>query len=65
MKIYNLTREGKKIVRIPSPSREVVLDHLYEFKTATRDELLAIDSDARNKLRTFISKGYVEEINGF
>ena len=65
MKIYKLTREGKRIAKIPSPNRDEVLDHLYEFKTATRDELLAIDGDARSKLARYVKNGYVEEINGF
>ena len=65
MKIYKLTKEGRRVVKVPSPDREVILDHLYEFKTATRDELLAIDGGASTKLSTFTRKGYVEELNGF
>lgn len=64
MKIYRLTKEGKRVARIPGSGRDVILDHIYEFKTATRDELEAIDKDARSKLRGYIHKGYVEELNG-
>ena len=62
MKIYRLTREGKRFARIPGPNRDVILDHLYEFKTATFDELLAIDRDARGKIRDYKRAGYIEEI---
>lgn len=62
-RIYRLTREGKKLVRVPGPEREPILDHLYEFRTASLDELLALDKEARDKLRLFISKGLVEEFN--
>lgn len=62
-RIYRLTREGKKLVRVPGPEREPILDHLYEFRTASFDELLALDKEARDKLRLFISKGLVEEFN--
>lgn len=65
MKIYRLTKEGKRVAKIPSPDREEILDHLYEFKTATRDELFAIDGGARGKLTTFVKKGYVEELTGY
>lgn len=64
MKIYKLTREGRRIAKIPGPNRDAVLDHIYEFKTATFDELLIVDKDARNKLREYKSKGYVEELDG-
>ena len=63
IRIYRLTREGKKLVRVPGPEREPILDHLYEFRTASFDELLALDKEARDKLRLFISKGLVEEFN--
>ena len=65
MKIYSLTGEGKKYVRIPQSSREEVLDYLYPDKTATLDELLMVDGDARSKLRKFGSRGrgYVEELS--
>ena len=62
-RIYRLTREGKKLVRVPGPEREPILDHLYEFRTASLDELLALDKEARDKLRLFIGKGIVEEFN--
>ena len=63
MKIYRLTREGKRFVRIPSADRVDLLDHIYEFKTATIDELIAIDKDARDILRKY--KSYVEVLDGF
>lgn len=62
MKIYRLTKEGKRLVKIPRPKRDDLLDHLYEFKTSTLDELIAIDKDARSKLSKYIKAGYVEEI---
>ena len=64
MKIYRLTKEGRRVTRVPGPGRSGILDHLYEFKTATRDELLAIDSNARGKLVEYVKKGYVEELDG-
>ncbi len=63
MKVYKLTKEGRKFVKIPTPKREEVLDHLYEFSTATSDELQAIDPEAKGKLYKFKKAGYVEEIN--
>jgi len=63
MRIYRLTKEGKRFVRIPRPDRDDVLDHLYEFKTATEDELVAIDSEAKSKLSRLAKAGYVEEIS--
>lgn len=64
MKVYRLTQEGKRVARVPNPNRCPVLDHLYEFKTASRDELLALSRDARSKLSEYARKGYVEELNG-
>lgn len=64
MKIYRLTKEGKRVARVPGPNRETVLDHLYTFKTATDEELEAIDKDAKTKLREYRRKGYVEELLG-
>jgi len=53
-------------VKIPRPVREEILDHLYQFKTATSDELATIDPDARSKLRRFKQLGYVREVtDGF
>ena len=66
MRIYELTKEGKRSVKIPRPVREEILDHLYQFKTATSDELAAIDPDASSKLRRFKKLGYVREVtDGF
>ena len=65
MKIYRLTREGKKFVRVPRQNREEILDYLYQYKTAPLDELLTVDKNANSKLRTFERKlGYVEAIDG-
>ena len=64
MKTYRLTSEGKRLVRVPRSGREEILDHLYEFKTATFDELLAIDKDARRKLAEWERRGYVEVLGG-
>lgn len=62
MKIYKLTGEGRKRVKIPAQQREEILDHLYENKTATRDELLAIDKDASRKLRQFSKEHLIMEV---
>jgi len=62
MKIYRLTKEGKRKVKVPGPNRDEILDHLYEFKTATLDELLAIDKGAREKVSGYKKSGYVEEL---
>lgn len=62
MKIYRLTGEGRRRVKVPGQSREPILDHLYEFKTSTHDELLALDGDARSKLRGFVSDRLVMEV---
>lgn len=51
-------------MKIPRPAREEILDHLYQFKTATSDELVAIDPDAVDKLRRFKRAGYVEVLDG-
>jgi len=64
MKIYRLTKEGKRAARIPGPNRDAVLDHIYEFKTASLDELLVVDKEARSKLNEYQRKGYVEELTG-
>lgn len=65
MKQYRLTKLGKRYVKVPGPNRESVLDHLYEFKVATLDELKAIDTDAPTKLREFVKAGFVEELGGY
>jgi len=62
LRIYKLTREGRRKVKIPADGREPILDHLYEFKTATRDELVTMDKDANYKLREFIHAGLVMEV---
>lgn len=62
-KIFRLTREGKKFVRVPLAERSFLLDHLYEFKTASLDELTTIDKEAREKLQAYKRSGYVEEIS--
>lgn len=62
MKIYKLTGEGRKRVKVPSNAREEILDYLYEYKTATRDELLLIDKDASEKLSEYKREYLVEEI---
>jgi len=60
VRIFKLTPEGRRKLKIPSQRREPVLDYLYDNNTATLDELEAIDKDARAKLRQH--KGLVEEI---
>lgn len=62
MKIYKLTGEGKKWVRVPGQVREEILDHLYEFQTARREELVTIDKDAISKLAKFQREGLVMEV---
>ena len=62
MKIYKLTGEGRKRVKVPTQQREGILDFLYENKTATRDELLAIGKDASSKLRQFSREHLVMEV---
>jgi len=64
MRTFRLTKVGKKKVRIPSPEREPILDHLYEFKTGTEAELLAVDGDGKRKIKKFLGKDhYIEELN--
>jgi len=67
LKTYSLTKEGQRFVRIPQASREEMLDFLYEKKgkSATMDELLMIDGEARSKVPTFCRRGYLEELDGF
>lgn len=62
MKIYKLTKEGRRVAKIPGPDRTEVLDYLYVNKTASDEELLSLDKEARSKLREFLRRGYVEEI---
>lgn len=62
-KVYKLTGEGKRVAKIPSGSREPILDHLHEFKTATQDDLLAIEDNARSKLRDFVSRRLITEVS--
>ena len=62
MRVYRLTKEGKRLARIPRPERDPILDHLYEFKTSTLEELTAISEDARTKLAKYTKLGYVEEL---
>lgn len=62
LKVYRLTGEGRKRVKVPSRLREPILDHLHEFKTATRDELLAIEDSGRSKLRDFVGNGLIMEV---
>jgi hypothetical protein len=62
MQIYKLTGEGKKWVKIPGQYREEILDHLYEFGTARREELLALDKEALTKLAKFKREGLVMEV---
>lgn len=62
MKIYRLTGEGKRWVRVPGQAREEILDHLYEFQTSRREELVAIDKDAISKLAKFQREGLVMEV---
>jgi len=62
MQIYKLTGEGRRSVRVPNQVREEILDHLYEFKTARREELIAIDKDAISKLAKFKREGLVMEV---
>lgn len=64
MKVYALTREGKKVARSPSGDREEILDRLYPNKTAPLDELIKLDKDARTKIRAFVRGGLLEEVNG-
>jgi len=63
MRIYRLSRAGKKIVRIPSPDRCPVLDFLYEHPTASLEELENVNKDARSKLRDYLKRGIVEEFS--
>ena len=60
MKVYKLTIEGRKKVKVMSRDREPVLDHLYENKTATLEELETIDKEARTVLRKY--KSWVVEV---
>jgi len=62
MKIYRLTGEGKKCVRVPGQVREEILDHLYEFKTVRQEELITLDKDAVSKLAKFKREGLVMEV---
>jgi len=64
MKIYRLTKEGKRVAKVPGPNRDEILDYLYEWKTATLDELLIVDKGAKDRLREFTRKGYAEELDG-
>ena len=64
MKIYRLTKEGKRVAKIPGPNRDGILDQLYEFKTCTEEELLVVSKDARERIRDYRRKGYIEEISG-
>lgn len=65
MKAYRLTDLGKKAAKTPSMDRDVLLDHLYENTTASLDELVALDRDARVKLRGLVKSGLVEVVGGF
>lgn len=64
MRVYALTREGKKAARATNQGREEILDRLYPDKTAPYDELVQLDKDARSKIRAFVRKGLLEEVNG-
>jgi len=64
VRVYALTKEGKKVARSASAGREEILDRLYPNRTAPFDELLKLDKDARTKIRLFVRKGLVEEVNG-
>jgi len=59
---YRITKTGKKFAQVPSASREPIIDHLYEFKVASKDELLALSKDGRVTLREYLAKDYVEEV---
>ena len=67
MKIYRLTEEGQRFVRVPQADREEMLDFLYEKKgkSATMDELLVVDGRARSKVPAFCKRGYLEGSDGF
>ena len=59
-----MTKRGREKTRVPSPDREPVLDFLYENKTATYDQLVAVvgrESLSRT-LNNYIRLGLVEEV---
>lgn len=61
-KVYELTGEGRRKVRVPGKARDEILDHLYEFKTAREEELLALCTDARTRLNKFKRERLVREV---
>lgn len=63
MKIYALTREGRRVAKTTSQAREEILDRLYPNRTAPYDELLQLDKDARLKIKLFVGKGLMEEVD--
>ena len=68
LRIYKLTREGRRIVKVPGQERNPILDYLHEdgghSQTATSDELaLIVGKDKfQTEIRTLIGKGYVMEV---
>jgi hypothetical protein len=61
MRLYQLTREGRKVAKLPTHAREPILDFLYENKTATVETLKAVSGlDVHSELRRL--RGYVEEV---
>ena len=61
MRLYQLTKLGRKQAKLPTHTREPILDFLYENKTANLDTLKAISGqDVHSELRRL--RGYVEEV---
>jgi hypothetical protein len=56
MKVYKLTGRGRKFYAQPCATRNPIIDHLGEFKSATYDELCSLwGSNASTELN-FLEK---------
>lgn len=63
-KIYQLTGEGRRVVKVPTQNRNEVLDYINDkkSKTATLEELLQLDKFARSEIRKLKNKRLVMEV---